>query len=140
VPRPDGPVWWREERCDEHRRRSRRRASEGTFGAMGPGNPWSPNWRPDPTGRRLACDPYRAAWSAPRRDPPRRCDDVAGDRRSGSDGLPLIIPLTITMAAIPALALWAPDSRQPRQAHVWTRPWPASRSPSEHRSPLRSRA
>jgi len=21
---------------------------------MGPGNPWSPNWRPDPTGRRLA--------------------------------------------------------------------------------------
>jgi hypothetical protein len=23
------------------------------IGAMGPANPWSPNWRPDPTGRRL---------------------------------------------------------------------------------------
>src|SRR3954453_16518832 len=41
-------------------RRRRRRfdpVSHGrhrTLGAMGPNNPWSPQWRPDPTGRRLA--------------------------------------------------------------------------------------
>jgi hypothetical protein len=100
-----GSVLWREERCDGAPKGVSTRTLEGTFPDMGPGNPWSPNWRPDPTGRRLAS--IRTA---------RRGALLAAILLGGvtavaaivapeADGAPLITPLIITMAAIPALAL-----------------------------------
>src|SRR6185312_8420653 len=102
---PDGPVWWREERCDEAPKAVSSGALEGTFGAMGPGNPWSPNWRPDPTGRRLAAIRTARRGALLAAILLGGVTTVAAMVAPETDGLPLIIPLTITMAAIPALAL-----------------------------------
>ena len=72
---------------------------------MGPANPWSPSWRPDPSGRRLAA--IRTA---------RRGALLAALMLGGvtviavlvapeAAGAPPIVPVTITFGAIPALAL-----------------------------------
>jgi hypothetical protein len=68
---------------------------------MGAANPWSPNWRPDPTGQRLAA--IRTA---------RRGAILAAVLLGGvttvaglASGTPPMVALTITAAAIPALAL-----------------------------------
>ena len=81
------------------------RAAEGTFLGMGPGNPWSPNWRPDPTGRRLAAIRTARRGALLAAILLGGVTTVAAIVAPEADGLPLIIPLTITMAAIPALAL-----------------------------------
>ena len=72
---------------------------------MGPGNPWSPNWRPDPTGRRLAAIRTARRGALLAAILLGGVTTVAAIVAPEADGLPLIIPLTITMAAIPALAL-----------------------------------
>ena len=72
---------------------------------MGPANPWSPSWRPDPSGRRLAA--IRTA---------RRGALLAALLLGGvttiavlvapeAQGASPIVPMILTAAAIPALAL-----------------------------------
>lgn len=72
---------------------------------MGPANPWSPSWRPDPTGRRLAA--IRTA---------RRGALLAALLLGGvttiaaivapeAAGRPVTVPIAIALMAMPALAL-----------------------------------
>ena len=72
---------------------------------MGPANPWSPNWRPDPSGRRLA--EIRTA---------RRGAALAAVLLGGvgllaaldapeSAGRPLSVPIAVALMAIPAFGL-----------------------------------
>ena len=72
---------------------------------MGPGNPWSPNWQPDPTGRRLAAIRTARRGALLAAILLGGVTTVAAMVAPEADGLPLTIPLTITLAAIPALAL-----------------------------------
>jgi hypothetical protein len=72
---------------------------------MGPANPWSPNWRPDPSGRRLA--EIRTA---------RRSAALAAVLLGGvtviaamgapeSSGRPPSVPIAVALMAIPAFGL-----------------------------------
>ena len=80
-------------------------APDGTLRAMGPGNPWSPNWRPDPTGRRLAAIRTARRGAVLAALMLGGVTTVAAIVAPQAAGLPITIPLTITVAAIPALAL-----------------------------------
>jgi hypothetical protein len=72
---------------------------------MGPGNPWSPNWRPDPTGRRLAAIHTARRGAVLAAILLGGVTTVAAIVAPEAAGLPITVPLTITFAAIPALAL-----------------------------------
>jgi hypothetical protein len=72
---------------------------------MGPANPWSPNWRPDPTGRRLAAIRTARRGALLAAILLGAVTMVAGIVAPEAAGQPLIVPMTITAAAIPALAL-----------------------------------
>src|SRR6185312_336119 len=102
---PDGPVWWREERCDEAPKAVSSGALEGTFGAMGPGNPWSPNWRPDPTGRRLAAIRTARRGALLAAILLGGVTTVAAIVAPEAAGRPVTVPLAVALMAVPALAL-----------------------------------
>jgi uncharacterized membrane protein (DUF373 family) len=72
---------------------------------MGPANPWSPNWRPDPTGRRLAAIRTARRGAALAAVLLGAVTIVAGLVAPEAAGRPPTVPFAIAAMAIPALAL-----------------------------------
>jgi len=72
---------------------------------MGPGNPWSPNWRPDPTGRRLAAIRTARRGALLAAILLGGVTTVAAIVAPEAAGRPLTVPIAVTLMAVPALAL-----------------------------------
>lgn len=72
---------------------------------MGPGNPWSPNWRPDPTGRRLAAIRTARRGALLAAILLGGVTTVAAILAPEAAGRPVTVPLAVALMAIPALAL-----------------------------------
>jgi hypothetical protein len=72
---------------------------------MGPANPWSPNWRPDPTGRRLAAIKTARRGAALAALLLGAVTAVAGLIAPEAAGRPPTVPFAIAAMAIPAFAL-----------------------------------
>ena len=72
---------------------------------MGPGNPWSPNWRPDPTGRRLAAIHTARRGAVLAAVLLGGVTTVAAILAPEASGRPVTVPLAIALMAVPALAL-----------------------------------
>ena len=72
---------------------------------MGPGNPWSPNWRPDPTGRRLAAIRTARRGAVLAAIMLGGVTTVAAIVAPEASGRPVTVPLAMALMAVPALAL-----------------------------------
>jgi len=72
---------------------------------MGPANPWSPSWRPDPTGRRLASIRTARRGAALSAVLLGGVTAIAGFLAPETAGRPPTVPVAIAAMAIPALAL-----------------------------------
>ena len=72
---------------------------------MGPANPWSPSWRPDPSGRRLAAIRTARRGALLAAVLLGGVATIAGILAPEAAGRPLTVPIAIALMAIPALAL-----------------------------------
>ena len=72
---------------------------------MGPANPWSPNWRPDPTGHRLASIRTARRGAALAAVLLGGVTVIAGIVAPEAAGRPWSVPVAIALMAVPALAL-----------------------------------
>lgn len=72
---------------------------------MGPANPWSPSWRPDPSGRRLAAIRTARRGALLAAVLLGGVATIAGILAPEAAGRPVTVPIAIALMAVPALAL-----------------------------------
>lgn len=72
---------------------------------MGPANPWSPSWRPDPSGHRLAAIRTARRGALLAAVMLGGVTAIAGIVAPEAAGRPMTVPVAIALMALPALAL-----------------------------------